>query len=72
MSAYAQNPPPFSAEQWWNPPPTLMAHPRSIASLAAKIEPPTCKLYNLVPHKFQIIQISTYKHKKTLTCLRNG
>lgn len=47
MSAYAQNPPPFSAEQWWKPPPKLMAHPLSTASLAAKMEPPTCKKFRL-------------------------
>lgn len=41
MSAYAQNPPPRFAQQWWNPPPTLMAQPLSLASLAARIVPPT-------------------------------
>lgn len=42
ISAYTQNPPPRSAEQWWKPPPTLMAHPLSFASFAANIVPPTC------------------------------
>ena len=35
ISAYAQNPPPLSLEQWWKPPPTLMAQPLSIANLPA-------------------------------------
>lgn len=42
ISAKAQNPPPLSAVQWWKPPPMFIAHPRSIASLAARIVPPTC------------------------------
>lgn len=41
ISANAQNPLPFSAEQWWKPPPTLMAHPRSFASFEARTDPPT-------------------------------
>ena len=71
ISAYAQNPPPFAAEQWWNPPPTLMAHPRSFASLAAKMVPPTC--HNLVLNIFMQLKIDKEsKTTKNLTCLRNG